>query len=455
MYDIAIIGSGVGGYTAAEVAGKAGLRVVLFEKDELGGTCLNKGCIPTKTLLKSSHLYHEIQQGAEFGIFTNNVSFDFKTIHERKREVVSTLCSGVEKLMKQSNVDVVYGRAVVTDKHTIMCNGAAYEAKDIILATGSYPFVPPIEGSDTPGVYTSDDILNGDGIECDSLTIIGGGVIGVEIANFYADLGVPVTILEVASHILPTMDKDIGARLAMHLKKRGVRIETSIKISHISGKVGDLIVSYANKKGEVVSQQTQAVLMATGRRPVVDGVFSQDFEKSVPNLINRGFVADIYGKTNYDNFYVIGDAKAGNIQLAHVAEAQARNVIACILEKDAPLDVSVVPSCVYTSPEIASVGLNEQAAYDAGYKIKVGKFLTGANGKCLIEDAESGYVKLIFDEDTHELLGAQLVCPRATDLIAELALALQQHMTYEQMGSVIHPHPTFSEMIMGAIHALK
>lgn len=450
-YDIAIIGGGPGGYTAAEYAAKNGLSVVLFECDEIGGTCLNRGCIPTKALIHSAEAYKEMKKSAFMGIEAADVTYDFAKMHERKTEVVATLRAGIEKLLKTGKVNVVKAFAKIVSHGengvTVEADGEIYEANDVIIATGSVPAVPPIKGHDSDGVYTSNEILENSGKSFDSLVIIGGGVIGCECASIYLDLGCKVTIIEAMEHILPPMDREIAQRLTMFLKKQGAEIIIGAKVSEIQNDGGTMKVSYTDKKGAECQAEAQGVLIATGRKANTEGVFGEGIDIAT----ERGaVVADETGKTALSHIYVIGDAKSRNIQLAHVAEAQGKNAVAAIMGKDLPVDMNVIPSCIYTSPEIASVGMTEDEAKSAGISVKSKKYLTGANGKCVIENSESGYVKVVTDSETQKILGAQLVCPRATDMVAEFALAIFKGMTTEDIASVIHPHPTFCEMILGA-----
>lgn len=450
-YDVAIIGGGPGGYTAAEFAAKQGLSVVLFEGAEVGGTCLNRGCIPTKALIHSAQFYKEMNNCAFLGLEAEKVSYSFEKIHARKTDVVLSLRQGIEKMLKAGKVTVVKAFAkveeVLGDTVIIEAEEQKYEACDIIVATGSIPSVPPIEGHELQGVYTSDDILENGGVNFNSLVIIGGGVIGCECASIYLDLGCKVTILEAMEHILPPMDREIAQRLSMYLKKQGAVINASAKVTKIEGTPGAMTVTYEDKKGNVCTAQAEGVLVATGRKADISKAFGEKIEIET----ERGaVVADEAGRTSIEHIYVIGDAKARNIQLAHVAEAQGKNAVAAILKKELPVDMSVVPSCIYTSPEIASVGLCEDEAKAKGIDAKSKKYLTGANGKCLIENAESGYVKVVFESESKKILGAQLVCPRATDMISEFAVAISKRMTTEDIASVIHPHPTFSEMLLGA-----
>ena len=433
-YDIAIVGGGPGGYTAAEEAAARGRSVVLFERDLVGGTCLNRGCIPTKALL------HDSAPGA-----------DFSAIHARKQAVVTQLREGIEKLLKQLKVTVVRGVATITAPGVVECDGQTFEAHDIVVATGSVPASIPVLGIDLPGVYTSNELLEGEGVALSSLVIVGGGVIGVEFATMYAQLGARVTVLEATQRILPPLDREIAQRVTMHLKKRGVAVEASARVTGIEGEPGSMRVHYTDKRGNEKLTEAKGVLVACGRRANTEGLFSPEV---TPELLRGALVCDEAGRTGVEHLWAIGDVVAGNIQLAHVAEAQGRNVVASICGEEPPMDMRIVPSCVYTSPEVASVGLTEDEAKAEGISVRTGKALTGANGKCLVEGSESGYVKLVANAETDAILGAQLVCPRATDLVAELALAISLGCTATQLAHVIHPHPTVSELVSSAARAL-
>ena len=434
-FDVAIIGAGPGGYTAADKAAKHGLSVVLFEERQLGGTCLNRGCIPTKALL------HEAAAGVRDG----------NELQARRDEVVAALRSGIEKLMRARKVEVVQGRAQVSAPNTVSCNGETYEAAHIIIACGSEPAVPPIEGAGLPGVYTSDDLLEGEAPQLGSLVIVGGGVIGMEMAWLYSQLGAAVTVLEAAERILPPLDREIAQRVGMYAKKRGIAVEASARVERIEGEPGAMRVTYTNKKGEACCAEADGVLIATGRRAATKGVIE---ENAISGFDSQTIIFEKRPFGTSASVYVIGDARTGGIQLAHAAEAQARNVVASIAGVEPPVDEALIPSCVYLTPEVASVGLTEDEAKAQGIDVRCGKALTGANGKCLIEGGEAGYAKLVCDAATGVLLGAQLVCPRATDLIAELALAISLKATAAQLARVVHPHPTVSELIAEAARSL-
>ena len=297
------------------------------------------------------------------------------------------------------------------------------------------------------------------------------GVIGIEVASFYAALGAKVSILEIADHILPPMPKEIAQRASMNLKKKGVEVSEKISINEITGTPGTMKVKYIGKKGEELEVEGEAVLMATGRKPVLEGLFDEGLIEVIDpaetqgktveemgvamvgsgkiGILRGAILGDKIGRTGIPGIYVIGDAKAGNIQLAHVASAQAINLADFLGEEDPLIDMDYIPSCIYTIPEIATVGISEEEAKEREIPVRTGKVTTGSNGKCLIEGTESGFVKLVAAEDG-TLLGAQMVCPRATDMIGELTLAVSKGMKARELATVVHPHPTFSEMIMAA-----
>ena len=441
-YDVAIIGGGPGGYTAAHKAAVNGLKTILFEKDKLGGTCLNRGCIPTKALIEASRLYTSSKHADLFGIHAE-VSFDYEAINDRRDEVVSKLRSGVEKMLKADKVDVVYGEAKLIEKDRIACNGEIYEADHIVLAAGSIPARIPVEGVEH--TITSDQILEENFKLPSSLIIIGGGVIGSEIADALSGFGCKVTIIEMADRLIPTMDKDLGQRLGMFFKKKGIDVCLNAAVKKIEKEEDEKIVFYTDKNGNEMSVRADEVLLATGRKANIEGLVDEKLGLE----LQRGIFADESGRTNIENVYVIGDARSGNVQLAHVAESQGKNIIDLILNREPSVDMTVIPSGIYTDPEIAAVGMKEDELKEKGIPYKANKALTGANGRCLIENAESGFVKLLLNEEG-VLLGAGIVAPHATELIAELSLAVEKKMTVEEVAQVIHPHPTISELIKDA-----
>ena len=439
-YDVMIIGGGPGGYTAANKAGKNGLKTILFEKDKIGGTCLNRGCIPMKALIQSAHVYKDVKEGELFGILSENAAVDYGKVKERKNFVVSSLRAGIEKSLKASKVETVTGLARIIDKDKISCNGEIYEGDHIIIATGSIPAIPPIEGKEY--AITSDDILERDHQLKDSIIIIGGGVIGCEIADAFSGFGVKVTVVEMAERLLPTLDRELGTRLSMFFRKKGIDVICSATVKKIGE---DRSVTFTDKKGEEQTVKADEVLIATGRRANIASLTGEEFQLET----GRGIVSDACGKTSVENIFVIGDARQNNIQLAHVAEAQGENVIDLILGRELSHDMSVIPSGVYTDPEIASVGIGEDELKEKGIACQTKKFLTGANGKCLIENSESGFVKVISVDDV--IVGGQIIAPHATELIGELTVAVQKKMKLSELAQAVHPHPTISEMIWDAV----
>lgn len=451
-FDIAVIGGGPGGYTAAEKAAKAGKSVVLFEERELGGTCLNRGCIPTKALLRSAEAYHKARSSADLGVSVRGVELDELVMHERKDHVIETLRAGVTSLMVRSGVTVVHERALVAGPNVVQTPWQDYKVGSIIVATGSAPAIPPIEGIRIPGVYTSDDLLSSDAPSLSSIVIVGGGVIGLEFASMYSAIGVQTLIVEAAERILPTFDKEVSQRMATALKKRGVEINARCRVTSFSGAPGKMEVAFEDKKGNSKVLRAEGVLVAVGRTPSTKGLFAEGAE---PHMERGAIVVDGLGRTSVPGVYAIGDVRHHGIQLAHVAAAQAENVVSTILGNEPEVDEGLVPGCVYTFPEIAQVGMTEVQAKDAGIEAVRAKALASANGKCLIEGVEVGMAKLVAEKGTGRILGAQLVCPHATDMIAELALAIKGGLTAADLVSAIHPHPTVSEMVRDAAAQLS
>ena len=451
QYDLVVIGAGPGGYAAAIRAAQSGLRVAVIEADKVGGTCLNRGCIPTKTLLHSSHLYREIEHCEHLGIQVKEYSYDIRKMYQRKEEVTEKLRSGVELLLKANQVEVFSGKAMLADAHTVHVSGREshlIKTEKILIATGSQPMLPPIEGIDLPGVLTSNELLNQEGSNYQSMVIIGGGVIGVEFATIFQALGCQVTIIEAMERLLPGTEKEISQNLNMILKKRGVKIHTSAKVVKIAADEQGLNCQF-EQKGTLQQVEAAVVLVAVGRKANVEGLFADGMEPKQ----ERGIVVDEHYETSISGVYAVGDVIAGGIQLAHVASAQACNVIDHICGRKKGIDLLSVPACLYTDPEIACVGLDSAMAKELGIEIKTGKFVMSGNGKSLIEEQERGFIKIIFDAQTEVVLGAQLMCGRATDLISELSCALVNKLTVTQLAAVIRPHPTFTEGITEAVEA--
>lgn len=457
QYDFIVIGAGPGGYEAAIRAAQNGLKTAVIESREAGGTCLNRGCIPTKSLLHSSGLYREMKESGLFGVHAEEVTYNLEEIYERKNQVTAQLKSGVEMLLNANRIDFIRGRGKITGEHEVTAVTADGEkelsAANILIATGSIPAVPKIKGADLLGVLTSDELLSAPPQNCKKLVIIGGGVIGIEFATIFNSLGVEVCIIEAMDRILPSMDRELSQNTRMILKKRGVEILTSAIVEEIAGgnkefPLNCLVIS----KDQQVTISGDYILVAAGRRAYTEGLFGEEFSLETEN---GGIVVNADYQTSVPSIYAIGDVVHGSIQLAHAASAQGLNAVAHICSLPQEHDLEYIPSCIYTNPEIASVGLTADEAKAQGIRVKVGKYTTASNGKSLIEAKERGLIKLVFDEKTEILLGAQIMCSRATDFINELTSAVVNKLTLDKLVSVIRPHPTFAEGVTEAVEAVK
>lgn len=449
-YQLLIIGAGPGGYVAALHAAKRGLKTAVIENREVGGTCLNRGCIPTKTLLHSSEIIAGINGGEKFGVGAERVHFDMSAIFARKREVSAKLSGGIEGMFKAAKVDLLRGTGTVTGSGTVKFVGEEGEkvitAERILLATGSVPARPPIPGLDLPGVLTSDELLEGCDHLYDSLIIIGGGVIGVEFATFYADLGCKVTIIEGLDRLLPNMDRELGQNLSMILKKHGVDVYTNSLVANVE-KDGDALKVNFTNKNKALSVSGEAVLCAIGRRPYTEGLFADGVSVE---MNGRSIRVDENYETSLPGVYAIGDVSS-KIQLAHVASAQGTDCVERMVGGKGMTDLSAVPSCIYCVPEIACVGITADEAKAAGREVVSGKYVMFSNGKTVIRDGERAFMKVVADKATHVIVGAQFMCEHATDMISEMATAIVNGLTVEQMLKVLRPHPTFEEGVHDAL----
>lgn len=451
-YQLIVIGAGPGGYEAAIRAAQLGLTTALIERRDVGGTCLNRGCIPTKAMLHSAQLYREAANFELFGLHTENTSFDWAKVHQRKNDVVVKLRTGIEQLIKANKIDFFNNSASVLGKNDVQLDqGEVIRGENILIATGSVPARPPIPGLDLPNVVTSDELLDDPHFtQADSLAkeilIIGGGVIGVEFASVFSSFGCHVTIVEAMERILPTMDREISQSLNMVLKKRGVSIHTGAMVEKLEQDENGLVCHFT-EKGKAQAVPAQQVLVAIGRRPNTQGLFAEGFEVAC----ERGrIVTDENFRTSVDSIYAIGDVTS-KIQLAHMASAQGICAVHTIAGQKPPIDLRYVPGCIYTDPEIASVGITEDEAKQQGIPVKKGKFLMTGNGRSLIDEQERGFIKVLAHQETDVILGAQLMCSRATDIVAELATAIVNGLTCAQLAGVIRPHPTFCEGVTEAV----
>ena len=447
-WDLIVIGGGPGGYTAAIRAAQLGLRTALVERDAVGGTCLNRGCIPTKALIHAAERYEEMRECETFGLRAEGVTFDYPAMCARRDQVVGQLRDGVERLLKGNKVERITGTARILGPGRVQVGEEVLEGTNILVAVGARPALPPVPGLDLPGVLTSDDLLTGAAFY-HRLAIIGGGVIGMEFAGLYQALGAEVTVLEALDRILPTLDRELSQNLSMLMKKKGVRLCAGARVERVERGPDGLVCTYTVKdKTETVT--ADAVLVATGRRANTDGLCAPEADLG----LERGAIpVDDRFQTCVPGIYAIGDAVKGSIQLAHAAAAQGINAVSMLAGKEPPMDLSVVPSCVYVRPEMASVGRTEAQCKEAGIPVKTAKYLTGSNGRSLIAGAGRGFIKVVYDGESGVILGAQLLCERATDLVGEFASAVSRGETLEDMARVIRAHPTFAEAVGEAAEA--
>ena len=448
-YDLTIIGAGPGGYEAAFYAVDLGMKVAIVEKDRVGGTCLNRGCIPTKALMHSSDVYRDAANGAEVGVEVTGLKANRTRIGERKDEVLDKLRTGILGLINKKKIDLITGEAVITGDHELQVAGETITSERIMVATGSHPFFPPIPGADLDGVIDSTELINMGGAEIPEFVVIGGGVIGIEFATIYADLQDHVTVIEGADRLLPLIDKEIGRSIKMTLEKKGVDVHVASPVQKIEKSGSKLAVTFTEKE-ETKVVEADKVLLCVGRRPTTEGIFAEDFLAKHEFLDQKGFIkVNEKYQTEVSSIYAIGDC-IGGVQLAHVSSAEGRNAVALMNDGRATINMNTVPSCIYTDPEIAVVGMTADEAKEAGIEVITKKYPMSANGKTIIAGLDRGFVKLVAREDDHVLIGAHLLCGRASDLIGELAVAIGRGMMLEEVANIIHPHPSFAESIMEA-----
>jgi dihydrolipoamide dehydrogenase len=446
-FDVAILGGGMGGYPAAIRASQLGLRVALVEADKLGGTCLHVGCIPTKALLESSELYHRVAtKGAEFGIKAEVVGYDYPRIAQRRDAVVGQLYKGVQYLMKKNKIEVVSGRGRLRDRNTIEVNGKMVSAQNLIVATGSV--VKTLPGIELDGQYvvSSDNIVKAAGAP-ESICIIGAGAVGVEFATFFHELGVKVTLLEALDRLVPLEDEDVSKELLASFKKSGMDVRVGIKVK--GAKKARDGVSVETDQGEVWARQ---LLVAVGRAAVSKEIgLEQVGVKTQPN----GFVeVDEWMRTSVDSIHAIGDV-VGGFLLAHAASHEGIVAAEDIAgQRLAPMEQNLVTRCTYSHPQVASVGLTEKQARDKGHEVKIGKFPFSAIGRAQIHGETAGFVKIVSDAKTGQMLGTHIIGNEATELIAEPALTQLFQGDAWELGRNIHPHPTLGEAVMEAAMAV-
>ena len=456
-YDVVILGGGTGGYVAAIRAAQLGLKTAVVEKEKLGGTCLHKGCIPSKALLRSAEVYRTAREADQFGVETAGVSLNFEKVQQRKQAVVDKLAAGVNHLMKKGKIDVYtgYGRILGPSIFSPLPGTISVERgngeendmlipKQVIIATGSRPRMLPGLEADGKSVLTSDEALQMEELP-QSIIIVGGGVIGIEWASMLHDFGVKVTVIEYADRILPTEDLEISKEMESLLKKKGIQFITGAKVlPDTMTKTSDDISIQAEKDGETVTYSAEKKIVSIGRQANIEGIGLENTDIVTENgmiSVNESC------QTKESHIYAIGDV-IGGLQLAHVASHEGIIAVEHFAGLNPhPLDPTLVPKCIYSSPEAASVGFTEDEAKANGHNVKIGKFPFMAIGKALVYGESDGFVKIVADRDTDDILGVHMIGPHVTDMISEAGLAKVLDATPWEVGQTIHPHPTLSEAI--------
>ncbi len=452
QYDVVIIGSGPGGYVAALRAAQLGGKVAVVEGDRLGGTCLNRGCIPTKALVRSATLFAEMEHASKFGVKVDEYSLDLPKVMEHKERTVDQLVGGVEKLLNSAGVDVYRGRGQLlsADKVSISHNGDTVEisARNIIVATGAKPMLPPVDQASLEHTISSDDALSLERVP-ETMLVIGGGVLGVEFACIWNAFGAKVDMVKRSPLILPAIDEEISRRLMSSLRRKGIKVNSGIYVKEIQD-IGGKKRLVADKDGSEISFEAETILVAMGRIPNFGGL---DLEGLGVEYDKNGIKTDEYMQTNIPGIYAIGDV-VGRTYLASVASAEGIVATEHMFGQPRSMDYSVVPGCVFSIPEVASVGLKESEVKAKGYDYKVSKFPFSANGRAVSMGETEGLVKLVAEKDTNRLLGMHIMGPHADDLIHEGAAALSMGGDASKLAHLVHAHPTLAEAIMEAAHGL-
>ncbi len=448
QYDLLILGSGPGGYVAAIRAAQLGMKVGVIEKDEVGGVCLNYGCIPTKALLKSVHVYETIKQANKFGIKVENTSFDFSKIIARSRSVAKQMSKGVEFLFKKNGIELLKGKGKLVNNHKIEIDGEnkqTVEAKNIIIATGArarqLPNLP-IDGKKIIGYKQAMTLP----YKPENMVIVGAGAIGIEFGMFYASLGTKVTIVEFMPRVAPIEDEDISAEILKILKRNRIKVFVSSVVENVEGDQGDLKVKIKTPDGEILIN-TQIVLSAVGITPNTENIGLEDIGIET----QKGKIpVDSYYRTKIENIYAIGDV-INTPALAHVASAEGITAVEFIAGLNPkPINYNHIPAGIFIHPEVASVGIREYQAKEKGIDYKIGKFPVSALGKATAIGSRDGFFKFIFEKNSDKLIGAHIIAPNATDMISELTLAMNLDASSHNIIKSVHPHPTISEGIMEA-----
>ena len=449
MYDVLIIGGGPGGYIAAERAGQAGLKVVLFEKNSLGGVCLNEGCIPSKALLNSSKLYSHAKDSSAFGVTSENVSFDQSKVVKRKKKVVRKLVAGIGQTMKSHDVELVYAPAQIesaaANSFSVVADGKSYSGKHLIIATGSEAMLPPIEGVREhlgSTVLTNREILDLEEIP-ERLVVIGGGVIGLEMACYYHTIGSEVDVVEMLDHIAGNVDPEIGKRLQEVYEKQGMRFHLNAKVMSVSG--GDVTFE---KDGETHTVTADKILLSTGRRPVIEGF---GLEKLGVAVERGAIIVNDKCETSVPGVYAVGDV-VGGAMLAHVAYREGEVAVNNILNIEDRMTTAAIPSVIYTDPEVAWVGKTEQEMVTLGREVEVVELPMAFSGRYVAEtERGNGICRLVLDAENNTLAGVHMMCQYASEIILACVVMIEEEMTLDEMKRIIFPHPTVGEIVREAL----
>ncbi len=449
--DLVIIGGGPGGYEAAIRGAQLGKKVTLIEQDRMGGTCLNRGCIPTKALYKNAETLNSLKKMLEFGISLGEFSFDMSTAQDRKNEVVDKLVTGVDQLLKGNNVEVIKGTASFkSNKEILVSTESGIEvitANEIIIATGSSTALVPVPGIHLNGVITSDEILNFKEVP-KQLVVLGGGVVGVELASIFASFGSEVTIVEFMPKILFRLDDELSKKLSVYLKKQGIKIMAGTGLKEVQQSGEGLIVIVESEKGKT-EIKCDYLLSAAGRKPNTDGL---NLEAAGIEYDKKGIKVDENYKTTAEGIYAIGDVIGGTM-LAHISSEEGKACVEKLCGHNTEVNYSSVPSCIFTFPEVASVGMTEDELKANNTEYLVGKSMFGANGKALTMGEGEGFIKVLAHKDSHKILGVHIMGPHASDIIHDGSMAIRNDLTIEHIKESVFAHPTLSEVFYEAVCA--
>ncbi|GAB1476821.1 dihydrolipoyl dehydrogenase [Bacillota bacterium] len=452
--NLIIIGGGPGGYVAAIRAAQLGFQVTLIEKDKIGGTCLNRGCIPTKALYKNAETLNSLQNAGDFGIELSDFSFAMAKVQSRKEDIVEKMRAGTEQLLKGNKIQIIKGEARFLDSNTLeVLTGAGestlLKAEGIIIATGSLPSVMPEAGMNLSKVISSDQALNLDYVP-KRMVVYGGGVVGVEFACIFASFGSEVTIIKYRPRLIRSLDEELSKRLAFFFRKKKIQFDTGVKIKEVEEVDGGIKIITDSDKG-IKEYECDLLLNAAGRSPNIAGL---NLEAAGVDYDAKGIKVNENYQTSTPGIYAIGDVIGGQM-LAHVASEEGKVCVERMKGISSSVNYDAVPSCVFSFPEVAAVGLTEEQAKEQSIEYLVGKSLFAANGKAMTLGEPEGFIKIIADRASHKILGVHIIGPHASDLIPEGTLAIQQGLTIEQIGETIHAHPTLAEAFWEAVMDAK